>query len=65
MLNITNYRHWAMRMEVSLEAHKFWGGIDGSEENCKKDCLALLMIINSIYESQSSQIDIKKGSKEN
>ena len=65
MLTSTNYRLWAMRMEVSLEAHDLWGVIDGSEVNQKKDCLALSMIPNSISESQSNQIDIKKSAKEN
>ena len=48
MLTSTNYRLWAMRMEVSLEAHNLWGVIDGSEVNRKNDRLALLMILNSI-----------------
>ena len=65
MLTSTNYPLWAMRMEVSLEAHDLWGVIDGSEVNRKKDRLALLMILNSISESQSNQIDIKKSVKEN
>ena len=51
MLTRKNYRLWAMRKEVSLEAHDLWGVIDGSEVNFKKDCLALLMILNSISES--------------
>ena len=65
MLTNTNYRLWAMRMEVSLEANDLWGVIDGSEVNRKKDHLALSMILNSISESQSNQIDIKKSAKEN
>ena len=65
MLTSTNYRLWAMRMEVSLEAHDLWGVIDGSEVNQKKDRLTLSMILNSIPESQSNQIDIKKSAKEN
>ena len=65
MLTSTNYRLWAMRMEVSLEAHDLWGVIDRGEVNRKKDRLALLMILNSISESQSNQIDIKKSAKEN
>ena len=42
-----------------------WGVIDGSEVNRKKDRLALSMILNSIFESQSNQIDINKSAKEN
>ena len=65
MLTSTNYWHWALRMEVTLEAHDLWGFIDESEENRKKDRLALLMILNSISESQSNQIDINKSAREN
>ena len=65
MLTSTNYCLWAMRMEVSLEAHDLWRVIDGSEVNRKKDRLALSMILNSISESQSNQIEIKKSAKEN
>ena len=54
-----------MRIEVSLEAHDLWGVIDGSEVNCKKDRFVLLMILSSISESQSDEIDIKKSAKEN
>ena len=45
MLTSTNYSLWAMRMEVSLEAHDLWRVIDGKEVNRKKDRLALLMIL--------------------
>ena len=65
MLTNTNYCLWAMRMDVSLEAHDLWGVIDGSEVNRKKDHFALSMILNSIFESQRNQIDIKKSAKEN
>ena len=65
MLTSTNYRLWAMRMKYSSEVHGLWGVIDGSEVNQKKDRFALSMILNSISESQSNQIDIKKSGKEN
>ena len=65
MLTSTHYLLWAMKMEVYLEAHDLWGVIDGSEVNRKKDRLVLLMILNSILESQSNQIAIKKSAKEN
>ena len=65
MLTSTNYRLWAMRMEVSLEAHDLWEVIDGSEVNRTKDRLALSMILNSIFKSQSNQIDNKKSANEN
>ena len=65
MLTSTNYWLWDTRMEVSLEAHDLWGVIDGIEVNCKKDHLAFFMILNSISEAQSNQIDIKNSAKEN
>ena len=65
MLTSTNYCLWDMRMKVSLEDHDLWGVIDGSKVNHKKDPLAFSMIQNSISESQSNQIDIKKSAKEN
>ena len=65
MLKRTNYHLWAMRMEVFLEGHDLRGVIDWSEVNCKKDRLALSIILNSILESQSNQIDVKKSAKEN
>ena len=65
MLTSTNYRLWDMRMEVSLEAHDLWGVIDESEINRRKDSLVLSMNLNSISESQSYQIDIKKSANEN
>ena len=54
-----------MRMDAFLEAHDLYGVIYGSEVNLKKGCLALLMILNSILESQSNEIIIKKSAKEN
>ena len=54
-----------MGMEVSLEAHDLWGVIDESEINRKTDHLALTVILNSISDSQSTEIDIKKSAKDN
>ena len=65
ILSDTNYRLWAMRMEVYLEAHGLWEVIGGEEENWKKDRLALSAILSSIPESASFQMDIKKMAKEN
>ena len=65
ILSDTNYRLWAMRMEVYLEAHGLWEVIGGDEENRKKDRLALSVILSSIPESASFQMDIKKSAKEN
>ena len=35
------------------------------QNNSPSDCLAFLMNLNSISESQSNKIDIKKSAKEN
>ena len=65
MLSDKNYRLWAMRMEVYLEAQGLWEVIGGDEENRKKDRLALSVILSWIAESASFQMDIKKSAKEN
>ena len=65
ILSDMNYRLWAKRMEVYLEAHGLWEVIGGEEENRKKDRLALSAILSSIPESASFQMDIKKTAKEN
>ena len=64
-LTSTNYRLWAMRMEVYLEAHGLWDSITGTETNRKKDRQALSAILNSVSESVSFQLDVKKSAKEN
>ena len=64
-LTSTNYRLWAMRMEVYLEAHGLWEAITGTETNRKKDRQALSAILNSVSESVSFQLDVKKTAKEN
>ena len=48
-----------------LEAHGLWDVTAGEEENRKKDRLALSLILRSIPESVSFQMDIKKSAKEN
>ena len=58
ILSDTNYRLWAMRMEVYLEVHGLWEVIGGDEENRKKYQLALSAILSSIPESASFQMDI-------
>ena len=52
-LTSTNYRLWAMRMEVYMEAHGLWESITGTETNRKKDRQALSAILNSVLESLS------------
>ena len=64
-LTSTNYRLWAMKMEVYLEAHGLWESITGTETNRKKDRQALSTILNSVSESVSFQLDVKKTAKEN
>ena len=64
-LTSTNYRMWAMRMEVYVEAHGFWEVISRTETNQKKDRQALSAILNSVSESVSFQLDVKKTAKEN
>ena len=61
----TNYRLWEMRMEVYLEAHGLWEAITGTETKQKKDRQALSAILNSVLESISFQLDVKKTTKEN
>ena len=64
-LTSTNYHRWAMRMEVYLEAHGLWESITRTETNQKKDWQALSAILNSMSESVSFQLDVKKTAKEN
>ena len=64
-LTSTNYCLWAMRMEVYLEAHTLWESITGTEINRRKDRQALSTILNSVLESASFQLDVKKTVKEN
>ena len=49
-------------MEVYVEAHGLWEVIIGAEINRKKDRQAIL---NSVSESVSFQLDVKKTAKEN
>ena len=48
-----------------LEAHRLWEVITGTETNRKKDRQALSSILNSVSESVSFQLDVKKTAKEN
>ena len=65
LLTSKNYRLWAMRMEVYLEAHGLWEVITGTETNWKTDRQALSTILNSVSESVSFQLDVNKTAKEN
>ena len=47
-LSTTNYRHWAMRMEVHLDAQWFWEVVAIMETNRQKDRLALSTILAAI-----------------
>ena len=64
-LTFMNYRVWAMRMEVYLKAHRLWESITQTETNQKKDRQALSSILNSVSESVSFQLDVKKTAKDN
>ena len=64
-LSATNYRHWAMRMEVHLNAQGLWEAVLGTDTNRQKDRLALLAMLAKIPESSGVQLDIKKSSKVN
>ena len=62
---VTNYRHWAMRMEVHLDAQGLWEAVTGTEMNRQKDRLALSTMLAAIPESSCVQLDIKKSAKVN
>ena len=64
-LSATNYRPWAMRMEVHLDAQVLWEAITGTETNRQKDRLALSAMLAAILESSGVQLDIKKSAKVN
>ncbi|XP_078443602.1 uncharacterized protein LOC144713017 isoform X2 [Wolffia australiana] len=64
-LSATNYRHWAMRMEVHLDAQNLWEVVAGTETNRQKDRLALSAMLAAIPETSGVQLDIKKSAKEN
>ena len=64
-LSATNYRHWAMRMEVHLDAQGLWEAVLGTDTNRQKDRLALSTMLAAIPESSSVQLDIKKTAKVN
>ena len=65
LLTSTKYRLWAMRVEVYLEAQGLWEVITETETNQKKDRQALSVILNSVSEFVSFQLDVKKTMKEN
>ena len=62
-LSATNYRHWAMRMEVHLDAQGLWEAVAGTETNRQKDRLALSTMLAAIPESSGVQLDSKKSAK--
>ncbi|XP_078440532.1 uncharacterized protein LOC144710594 [Wolffia australiana] len=64
-LSAMNYRHWAMRMEVHLDAQNLWDMVAGTETNRQKDRLALSAMLAAIPETSGVQLDIKKSAKEN
>ena len=50
-ISATNYQHWAMRMEVHLDAQGLWETVAGTEMNRQKDRLALFAMLVAISES--------------
>ena len=64
-LSAMNYRHWAMRMEVHLDAQGLWEAVLGTDTNRQKDRLALSAMLAAIPESSGVQLDIKKSAKLN
>ena len=49
MLTETTYRHWAMRMNVDLEAQGLMKLIEGNRKSTQKDYLVLSMILHSLW----------------
>ena len=64
-LSATNYRHWAMRMEVHLDAQGLWEIVARTETNRQKDRLVLSAMLAAISESSGVQLEIKKSTKVN
>ena len=64
-LSSMNYCHWAMRMEVHLDAQGLWETVAETETNGQKDRLALSAMLAAIPESSGIQLDIKKSAKVN
>ncbi|XP_078437648.1 uncharacterized protein LOC144708270 [Wolffia australiana] len=64
-LSVMNYWHWAMRVEVHLDAQNLWDVVAGTETNRQKDRLALSAMLAVISETSGIQLDIKKSAKEN
>ena len=64
-LSAMNYRHWAMRMDVHLDAQGLWEAVTGTETNRQKDRLALSAMLAAIPESLGVQLDIKESAKVN
>ncbi|CAA6675789.1 unnamed protein product [Spirodela intermedia] len=48
MLSKTNYRVWAMRMEVFLDSHELWQAIVSENVLKKKDHLTLSVIFEAV-----------------
>ena len=64
-LSATNYRHWAMRMEVNLDAQGLREAVTRIETNRQKDRPALSAMLATILECSGVQLDIKKLAKVN
>ena len=64
-LSAKNYRHWAMRMEVHLDAQGLWEAVIRTKTNRQKDRLAVSAMLAAIPKSSGVQLDIKKSAKVN
>ncbi|XP_078438615.1 uncharacterized protein LOC144709085 [Wolffia australiana] len=64
-LSRTNYRIWAITMEVYLDSHDLWQAVVGENVTKKKDRMALSAIMSAVSEEQLLLLDAKKTAKEN
>ncbi|XP_078437030.1 uncharacterized protein LOC144707688 [Wolffia australiana] len=65
MLSKTNYRVWAMRMEVLLESHDLWSVMVDNDVPKKKERMTLSVILSVVPEDVMVMLDAKKTAKEN
>ena len=58
----TNYRHWAMRMEVHLDTQGLWEAVTRTDTDRQKDCLALFIINFDWLSLSQSKVSTLLGS---
>ena len=54
------YRHWAMRMNVDLEAQGLMKLIEGNRKNTQKDYLVLSMILHSLWNLKAPSLTSRR-----